>query len=139
VRVVIEPNIFISALIKPRSNPGVLLALVRERRIELVMSPALLEELRRVVRRPKFRQWFTVEEAISFIAGLERLATLEGDPPSGPALTRDPDDDYLVRLARSAGAEWLVSGDRDLLDADLGDDPVVVPPARAVDILDPDG
>jgi len=40
------------------------------------------------------------------------------DPPTVPA-TRDADDDYLVALARSAGADVIVSADHDLLDADL--------------------
>jgi len=38
-----------------------------------------------------------------------------GDPAAAKALTRDPDDDHLVALARDAGCDLIVSGDADLL------------------------
>lgn len=47
----------------------------------------------------------------------------------GPALTRDPDDDYLIHLARALGADFVVSGDADLLEWDE-QDPPVIPPAE---------
>jgi predicted nucleic acid-binding protein len=46
------------------------------------------------------------------------------DPPDPVAVTRDPNDDYLVALAIAAQADALVSGDRDL--TDLQDPPVSV-------------
>jgi predicted nucleic acid-binding protein len=52
--------------------------------------------------------------AADFIAGLEDAAFILDDPPSQPGLTADPDDDYLVALARDAAADFLVSGDRHL-------------------------
>jgi predicted nucleic acid-binding protein len=43
-------------------------------------------------------------------------STVLDDPAEVTALLRDPDDDYLVTLARTAGAEAIITGDRDLLD-----------------------
>jgi predicted nucleic acid-binding protein len=54
---------------------------------------------------------------------------LVNDPPGVEPITRDPKDDYLVRLARSATATALVSGDRDLLEAVIGDVEVLTPRA----------
>jgi predicted nucleic acid-binding protein len=51
------------------------------------------------------------------------------DPPGAETITRDPNDDYLVRLARSAAVTTLVSGDRDLLEADVADVDIVTPRA----------
>ena len=45
------------------------------------------------------------------------------------ALTRDPGDDYLPRLARAARADCLVTGDDDLIEADLADVWVLRPAA----------
>lgn len=42
-------------------------------------------------------------------------------------MSRDPDDDYLIALARTARADALVSGDADLTDLDLTDLPVLTP------------
>jgi predicted nucleic acid-binding protein len=49
------------------------------------------------------------------------------DPPEPPRITRDPGDDYLVALAVDAGAEVLVSGDRDLIDLDVSGVKVLTP------------
>jgi predicted nucleic acid-binding protein len=51
------------------------------------------------------------------------------DPPGPPAVTRDPGDDYLVALAVGAGADVLVSGDRDLTDVQVAGVSVLTPRA----------
>jgi len=64
------------------------------------------------------------------VVGAAALAPACVSDPSGTeAITRDPKDDYLVRLARSSAATALVSGDRDLLEADIGDVDVLTPRA----------
>jgi putative PIN family toxin of toxin-antitoxin system len=96
-------------------------------RVEVIVSPALLAELRLVLMRPKFRRWFDETTARQLAERIERHATMlpDADPP--PAITRDPADDYLVVLARAAGAAAIVSGDGDLLEAGLLDPPVWTP------------
>ncbi len=70
-----------------------------------------------LMARPKFRRYFSVEEAEAFVAALELLAQAVDDPPRDGwvRVCRDPDDDYLVAMAEAAGATLLVSGDKDLL------------------------
>jgi predicted nucleic acid-binding protein len=50
------------------------------------------------------------------VANIEEAAIEYDDPKEVAALLRDPDDDYLVALAREAGVDAIVTGDRDLLD-----------------------
>ena len=51
------------------------------------------------------------------MADLVGVMTVAADPPRPyPAVCRDPDDDYLVALARAAVVDALVTGDRDLLE-----------------------
>lgn len=95
------------------------------------MSPRLV---RTVMMRPRFRQYFTVEEAERLITDLWELALRVEDAEEVPAVTRDPDDDYLVALTRSAAADVLVSGDRDLLA--LQADVEVISPREFVDHVD---
>ncbi len=54
---------------------------------------------------------------------------MQPDPAPGPTLTRDPDDDYVIHLARAHNADFIVSGDTDLLEWDE-QDPPVIPPAE---------
>lgn len=101
----------------------------------MIVSPMLLGELRDVLERPAFRPWLTADEAVEFADKLEAAATSEAsaemaaDPTEIPAVTRDADDDYLIALACSADADYIVSGDQDLTSlADL-QPPVLTPRA----------
>lgn len=111
----------------------------RAGRIELVVSRGVLEELSGVLARPKFASAAREGRAIDFVEALRVGASLVNDPPpAAEAITRDPKDDYLVRLARSSAATVLVSGDRDLLEANIGDIEILTPRAF-IDRLDASG
>jgi hypothetical protein len=59
IRLVIDPGVFISALIgPPGSPPDQIVQAWIDDRIELIASPVLLAGIRRVIARPKFRRWF---------------------------------------------------------------------------------
>jgi putative PIN family toxin of toxin-antitoxin system len=126
-RVVIDSNVLISARLSPRGSPGRLLAAWLDGRFELIVSPALLAELAGVLERPKFRHWLTVEEAQAFVHMLHITATVLDDPPQQHHDVRDPDDSYLVTLARSANVDYLVSGDGDLTSLQSPEPPVIKP------------
>lgn len=64
-----------------------------------------------------------------FVEALRAGATLAQDPSGTEPITRDPKDDYLVRLARASGADVLVSGDSDLLEAEVDDVDILTPRA----------
>lgn len=98
----------------------------RDGAFDLVVSPLLLEELERVLLRPKFRGYVTTGEVAAFVAAVAREAIVVADPEPEPGLTADPGDDYLVSLARAAGADWLVSGDAHLVGATF-EPPAVTP------------
>ena len=48
-------------------------------------------------------------------------------PEPGPRLSRDPDDDYVIYLARENGAAFIVTGDYDLLEWSEQDPPTISP------------
>lgn len=99
---------------------------------ELVVSPALLLELERVLLRPKFRPYVTEPEVRAYAGLLRRLATMVPDPPLIVGLTPDPGDDYLAVLARASAVQTLVSGHL----CDLADPvPAVLTPRRFLDRL----
>jgi putative PIN family toxin of toxin-antitoxin system len=115
VRVVLDANVLVSALISAAGPPREIVRAWTDERIELVVSATLLDELKDVLTRSRFRRWVSAEVAAEFITGLAQDALLIDDAPSQQLVLADPDDDYLVALARAAAADYLISGDRHLL------------------------
>ncbi|MGH2471358.1 MAG: putative toxin-antitoxin system toxin component, PIN family, partial [Candidatus Limnocylindria bacterium] len=116
-RVVLDPNVLISALLTPHGASARILVELRAGTFEMITSPALLDELGAVLRRGKFRAYVTLDEVEAFLELIRRESTSLEDPePSvaGP-LSEDPGDEYLIRLARAASADALVSGDPHLV------------------------
>ena len=111
-RVVLDPNVLISALLTPRGASARIVLHLRTGAFELVTSPALLAELRAVLRRDKFRPYVSLEEAEELVELIRRESTSMEDPePPAVPLSEDPGDEYLIQLARAARADALVSGD----------------------------
>ena len=115
-RAVLDTNVLVSALISPGGPSAALLLELRAGAFELVVSPALLAELREVLARPKFRRYVSAAEVAAYVELIEHEATVHDDPPPAEEpLSADPDDEYLLDLARAAAADVLVSGDSHLL------------------------
>ena len=89
---------------------------IEDELFEAIACPHLLSEVRKTLRKPYFRERISEGERESALAALESATTMLADPADLGPLSRDPDDDYLVALARESGAEAIVSGDKDLLD-----------------------
>jgi len=68
-----------------------------------------------------------IVQAERYVATLAAAADVVSDPATGPALTHDQDDDYVIYLARAHHADFVVSGDADLLEWHEQDLPVVSP------------
>src|SRR6266851_10445788 len=111
-RVVLDPALLIAALVSARGAARALLAAWMDGAFELLVSPKVLAELARVLKLPKARPYVRDHEAQAFIALLERFATVCPDVASSPRAGRGRN--YLVTLARSQAAEFLVSGDAHL-------------------------
>ena len=114
MRVVLDVNVLVSALLSKAEAPGRLITLWLEGSFELVVSEALLAELGRALAYPKLRKHISREDAADFIAVLRATASVLADADRSEHISRDPGDDYLLALAK-ASASVLVSGDRDLL------------------------
>jgi len=114
---VIDPNVLLSALRGPAySPPALLLAAVRADEVGVAACPRLIAEVVRGLEKPYFRKRISAEEARESVALIERIFAMLDDPGGIEPVLRDPDDDYLLALARDAGAEAIITGDKDLLD-----------------------
>jgi putative PIN family toxin of toxin-antitoxin system len=116
-RAVLDTNVLVSALITPAGASAQLLVELRAGAFELVVSPRLLDELRDVLGRPKLRRHVSEADADAYVELIRRASLVVDDhAPSGEPLAADPDDEYLVDLARHARVEALVSSDAHLLE-----------------------
>ena len=130
MRVVLDANVLISAAISRGPSHRIVQAWLQNQRFELVICDRLLGEVRSVLtERPRIRKWISVDAAELYVTTLATAADLRPDPAPGPALTRDPDDDYVIHLAQAHDVDYIVSGDADLLEWDE-QDPPVIPPAE---------
>ncbi len=118
-RVVLDANILISALIRPQGPPGrILERFLNGQEFVLIVSPAILDEVRASLRYPRVRRHVdaTDDEIDAWVASLGVVADVVEGHVEVNVVTSDPDDDVYVAAALDGRAEFLVSGDRHLLE-----------------------
>ncbi len=81
-----------------------------------MVCPALLEEVSSVLNRPRLQKRLSPGRAEEFIDDLVTLLDMVSDPVDVRPMTRDPKDGYLVALATEHGVDFIVTGDKDLLE-----------------------
>lgn len=134
-RIVIDPSVIVSSLLTRAGTTAAVLDSWRAGAFELVISPLLLAELERVLRREKFRRYSTHPDVDELLLALRRHGMLLEDPGGASGVTRDPKDDYLVALAQAAEATAIVSGDWHLLELDIK--PPVLTPSELLELIQP--
>lgn len=127
-RAVVGTNVLISAAPSAGSAPAQMLRhLLAQGR--LVFCEETFAELETRLWRPKFDRYLSLERRRQLLHDLRAAGewvTLPSAPL--PTYSREPDDDKFIHLALTAQADWLVSGDQDLL---------TLAPLSGVDILSP--
>ena len=117
IRAVLDANILVSALISPSGTPAQVLDLWREERFLPMMSERILAELERVLSQPRLRRGYglTVAPTEELMKGFRRFALVTPGEVEVTGVARDPDDDKLLACAVEGEADYLVTGDNDLL------------------------
>jgi putative PIN family toxin of toxin-antitoxin system len=110
MRVVLDSNILLSALISPHGPPHRIYQAWQNRRFTLITAEVQLDEVRRASRYPKFRdvlQPHRVGRMLNNLRGAEII-----DPLRGHDDLADPNDAWLLALAETGRANHLVTGDK---------------------------
>lgn len=111
-RVILDTNLWISYFLRSGNSP--LTSLIEHEQLIFLWSEELIEELIRVSQRDKFRKYIPIDQLSSFLVQLQSKSELV-DVQSAVRLCRDPADDFLLSLAKDGTADFLITGDKDLL------------------------
>ncbi len=111
MRIVLDTNILLSALLTRGTPPDQLYEEWRHGRFDLASAEQQLEELNRVSRRPFFLTRLKPSEVGRMVNDIRRLA-LMCDPLPSVTLSPDPNDDFLLAISQVAKADYLVTGDK---------------------------
>jgi putative PIN family toxin of toxin-antitoxin system len=113
VKVILDTNLWISFLI--RKDYSKLDRLLFSDQIKLIFSRELLEEFLSVAKRPKFRKYFSSADLESIVETIDEYAEFV-EVKADIKLCRDEKDNFLLSLAADSKADFLLTGDNDLLD-----------------------
>ena len=113
MRVVLDTNVLLGALISPYGPPEAIYRAWRLDRFELITSIVQLDEIRRVSRYPKLRPILPAHRVGTMVNNMQRANVLRALPalPEGFQVA-DQDDSYLLAMALASEADYLVTGDR---------------------------
>lgn len=112
MRVILDTNVLLAALISPHGPPDALYRAWRAGQFELVTSEVQLEELRRVSRYPKLKSILPAHRIGTMINNMQRAIVLTKLPSLPDGIEADdPNDTFLLAMALESGADYLVTGD----------------------------
>jgi len=134
MRVVLDTNILISALITSVSPSAQVFALWRSRRFDLLTCAQQLEEFARATRYPQVRARLSPAVAGALLNRVRDGAMVLRNLPKLD-IAPDPDDNYLLALAEVGEAQFLVTGDKPLLSLQRHKSTQIVTPAALLELL----
>ena len=139
IKAVLDTNVLVSSLVSQHGPPRHALDAWLEGHYTLVTSLYLVEELIHVLSYPRVARQVHLEEdeLTAILAGLLSQAEVTPGRLRLPGVTRDPKDDAVVACAVEGEADYIVSGDQDLLVLGRYETVQVVTPRQFVDILAP--
>lgn len=111
MKVVLDTNVFVSALLKPKGQTSRIVVAWLDGRFDLLVHPILMAELADVSRREWFRQRVRRIDAARLLAKMKRIGILVGKLPN-IRRSEDAFDDFLLGIAEAGAADFLVTGDK---------------------------
>jgi putative PIN family toxin of toxin-antitoxin system len=137
-RAVLDTNVLVSSLVAEHGPPRRILDAWLEGRYVLVTSLHLVEELIHVLSYPRIAERLRLDEdeLAAILAGLLSKAEVTPGHLHLPGVTRDPKDDMVVACAKEGEADYIVSGDQDLLVLSEYEGIQVITPRRFMEILE---
>ncbi|MBN1292918.1 MAG: putative toxin-antitoxin system toxin component, PIN family [Candidatus Latescibacteria bacterium] len=119
MRIVLDTNVLVSAILSPRSISAQIIRLVLDDTVTLAISQDILDEVYRVIRYPKLvrlmkKHDVTPEEVDSIIKRLSRIAVVTPGELKLDVIRDDPSDNKFLACTVESEANFIVSGDHHL-------------------------
>lgn len=115
MKVIVDTNVLLSAALRDRLPERVILHIATLDEIKWVVTASILAEYLAVLARPKFK---LTADTLDRWRDLLAMRTVNlGEPAANPGFPRDPKDAPFLAAALFAAADWMVTGDQDLLTA----------------------
>ncbi len=112
VRVIIDTNLWISFIISKRFDA--LDSLIQSNQVRLLFSIELIEEIQSTIEKPKLKKYFEANSLEEMLLAFKSFIDVV-QVKSKVHVCRDPNDDFLLALAKDGKANYLITGDKDLL------------------------
>jgi len=132
-KAVIDTNIFVSAHLVPNGNPAkVVDSWVEDDGYELILSKPIVEEIIKVLHRKEIK----VERIGRLLSLISQKATMVTPEKEISVIKDDPDDNKFLECAVKSKADYIVSGDKHLLDLGGYEGIKILTPKEFLGILD---
>ena len=115
LRVVLDTNVLLSGIAYPASIPGKIITAWRHGSIDVLLSTFILEELQRMLPKLTHRHGLTPAEISDLVDALFIQAEVIDPPADFEPNLRDINDQPVLAALKVSGADYLISGDKDLL------------------------
>ena len=111
-RLIVDANAWISSLLSPRFQER--LSIVFDAKYRLIVSEELFKDMASAMHKPYLAREISWSAYLGLVARLRSVAELV-DVHSVVEVCRDPKDNFLLALAKDGDADYLITGDKDLL------------------------
>jgi putative PIN family toxin of toxin-antitoxin system len=133
IKIILDTNIWISYLISKNNNQWD--TLIFSDKIQIIYSEKLLNEFIEVTQRDKFRKFISLDDLEVILNYLGDFAIFVENIEKKYTLCRDLKDNFLLDLAVTAEADFLVTGDKDLLEIKTLDNVRIISPTDFINLI----
>jgi putative PIN family toxin of toxin-antitoxin system len=141
MKVVLDANIYVSSMVNTQGNPKRIISAWQQGAFDVLISSAILDEIERVLRYPRIVKRHKQDETAiqRFLKLLENEAIIV-EPTDVLGIVKDDEsDNRYLECAVKGKAQYVISGDKHLLDIGEYRGIVILPPAAFVAILSREG
>jgi len=138
LKVVLDANIFVSAVLKPHSDLAKIFELVKEGRIRIILSNDILSEIRAVLLYPKIKQRHrrSPKEIEEFLQKTIPVSIIVPGKMKVRTVEEDPADTKYLAAAAEAKADFIISGHRHLTDLKMFEGIRILDPAAFLKFIE---
>jgi hypothetical protein len=111
MRVVLDTNIIVSALLAPAGKPAAIIRIWLDGKFTLLTCAAHVDELRSTLQKPRVSERIKPHKAGRLVNQIKNLAE-DIDPLPRVERSPDPTDDFLLAMSEGGKADYLVTGDK---------------------------